>query len=141
MGFLLKHADMQVETSPRTEACVDGGALCSASGITEQEELWLSLVSIVSFWLPLWSSCSACRSLLPPLRAPTSLHVPFKECRGQALTLGCHLVPCHRESGLCVSYGYLRHLGDLALFLPPSCSCVSFTITEFTVTTTFFFFD
>lgn len=30
MGFLLKHPDIQVETSPRTRACVDGGAFCPA---------------------------------------------------------------------------------------------------------------
>lgn len=30
MGFLLKHPDIQVETSPRTSACVGGGTFCPA---------------------------------------------------------------------------------------------------------------
>lgn len=103
-----------------------------ASGTTEQEDLWRLLVPVVSFWLPLWSSCSACRSLLSPPGAPASFPMPYKEWRGQILSLVCHLGPGHQESRLCVSYGYLRHLGDLALCLPPSRSCVSFTGTEST---------
>ena len=78
-----------------------------ASGITEQEDLWHSLVPVVPSRLPRQSSVSACRSLLSPPGAPASLHAPCKEWRGQIPTLGCHLGPSHQKSGLWVSHGSL----------------------------------
>lgn len=84
------------------------------------------------YWPPLWSSCSAHRSPVSPPGEPASLHVLCKERRGPIPTLGCHLGPGHTQSGLWVSHGYLRRLGDLAHFLPPSHSSISLTATEFT---------
>lgn len=68
-----------------------------------------------SFWLPLWSSCSAYRSLLSP---PGALSM----CRARSTENGscpvCATWAPATESQVGVCLMYLRPLGDLALFLP-----------------------